>query len=128
MRIYVSHSKIDGYDFRENLYEPIKSSALAKEHQFTFPYDGGDSTPHSMKDEIMRSSFVIAEASYPSTSSGIELGWANEHGKTIYCIYQHGREYSRSLLMLTKHIDQYSGAGEMLEKITNFIKSNPGPR
>ncbi|MFA6006632.1 MAG: hypothetical protein WC764_02830 [Candidatus Paceibacterota bacterium] len=126
MRIYISHATDKNYDFREFLYEPLQASPLAKEHIFIFPHERDyGSEPHNMKDEIIRSSFVLAEVSYPSTGSGIELGWASEHGKQIFCLYQYGRDYSRSLLVLTKHIDHYSGATELVQKITDFIKDNP---
>jgi len=125
MRIYISHSTDRSYDFREFLYAPLKQSELAKEHAFIFPHerDYGDD-PRNMKPEIERASFVVAEASYPSTSSGIELAWAHEAGLPIFVLYQHGRDYSRSLLVLTRYIEYYSGADDMITKIQKFIDDN----
>jgi len=125
MRIYISHSTDHSYDFRKFLYEPLQASALMKEHTLIFPHDRdyGDE-PRNMKDEIIRSAFLLAEVSYPSTGMGIELGWASDHSKPIFCLYEYGKDYSRALLVLTKHIDHYAGAGEMVEKVEKFIHDN----
>ena len=125
MRIYISHSTDHSYDFRKFLYEPLQASALAREHTLIFPHERDyGNEPRNMKEEIKRAVFVLAEVSYPSTGMGIELGWANEHDVPILCLYQHGKDYSRALLVVTKHIDHYSGTTEMVEKIEKFIHDN----
>lgn len=125
MRIYISHSTDRSYDFRKFLYEPLQASSLMKDNTLIFPHERDyGNEPRNMKEEIKRAAFVLAEVSHPSTGSGIELGWANEHDVPIFCMYQYGRDYSRALLVLTKHIEHYSGATEMVEKIERFINDN----
>ena len=127
MRIYLSHPRGD-YDFREFFYEPIQASAIAKQHEFIYPHERDyGSSPRNMKEEIKKASIVIAEVSRPSTGSGIELGWAEAYDTPTLCLYQRGRDYSRSLLVVTRHIEQYSGKDDMVEKIEKFLANNPRP-
>lgn len=124
MRIFFSHSKSESFDYREYLYEPLKASPLAKEHTLVFPHDMSYSEPHSTKAEILRAGLIIAEVSYPSTSSGIELGWANDYDKKIFCLYLDGRNYEQRISMLTRNIESYSGPAELVKKIERFIKAH----
>jgi len=71
MKIYLAHSS--KYDFKNELYKPLQSSKLDKEHEIYYLYDVTE-TPGSTKEIIKNSDLVIAEASYPSVGMGIELG------------------------------------------------------
>lgn len=127
MRIYLSHPT-RGYEYRKYLYEPIQASPLVQQHEFIYPHEREYNPPRNTKEEINRASLVIAEVSFPSTGQGIELGWADEYKTPILCIYQYGREYSRSLLVVTKNINHYSSTGDMIEKIGRFIEEHPSIR
>src|SRR5258708_4223441 len=99
MKIYIAHST--NYDFKNELYVPLRNSALNSQHDIVLPHENdtfiktkdiiresdlviaetkSDSLIISfvlIKDIIRESDLVIAETSYPSTGEGIELGWAD---------------------------------------------------
>jgi len=104
MKIYLAHSS--SFDFQTGLYAPIKSSALALEHDFIFPH-AGNSISDSRK-IIAECDMVLAETSYPSTGLGIELGWASALGKKIIAFYKSGLVPSSSIHIITTDIYEYS--------------------
>lgn len=119
MKIYVTHSK--DFDYSRKLYEPLKASPLAAEHEFILPYEHG--TPrYSSKDDIRRCALMIAEISKPSTGSGIEIGWADNYTVPIAAFYEYGSDYSRSVEFVAKETVSYSGPEELLTKIADAIK------
>lgn len=112
--VYVGHS--NSFDFRKELYNPIKESPLAKEYTFFFPHEDPTKFINS-KDIIKKCDIFLAEVSCPATGLGIELGWANMEGKKIIAIYQEGQKPSSSLKVVTTQIQSYSGAADLIEKI-----------
>jgi nucleoside 2-deoxyribosyltransferase len=114
MKIYLSHSS--NYDYKNELYTPLKSSSIIQ-HQILFPHDKENIDTHS-KDLIIHSDLVIAEVSYPSTGQGIELGWANNNGTPIICIYKRGMKISSSLRFITTGFIEYEDQDDMLNKLT----------
>ena len=84
MKIFVSHSS--SYDFRNELYKPLKE-AFGSKHELFLPHE---SKPSRTEEIIKESDIIMAEVSYPSTGQGIELGWASCHGKRIIAIRKRG--------------------------------------
>ena len=124
MRIYLTHAT-HGYDFSRYLYSPIKASTLAKAHTIIYPHERDyGNEPQNNKSEIHRASLVIAEVSHAAIGTGIELGWAEEARIPVLALYEHGGDYSRSILLITHDIHSYSGGDEMVQKIQAFIASN----
>ncbi len=118
MKIYISHST--NFDFKKDLYQPIKDSNLSKE--FIFPHE------KSLKQNPLKKLFlskkcnlIIAEISLPSTGQGIELGWANIYKIPIICFYKKGSNYSKSLKEISKKIIQYNNSKDLLEKIKKIL-------
>ncbi len=72
MKIYIGHSR--EYNYLEDLYMPLKTSLLFKNHEIILPHDKRNLIS---KDIIKKCNLFIAEVSFPSTGLGIELGWAN---------------------------------------------------
>lgn len=121
MNIYLAHSR--SFDFKKELYEPIKKSALFGEHTFIFPHSES-SKPFSSKEFFQNDcDLIIAEVSYPSTGLGIELGWANTFGVPVVCIYKKDSKISESLRVVTDKFLEYSDADDLVEKITQVIKT-----
>jgi hypothetical protein len=83
MKIYVSHAT--SFDFEVDLYEQLRRSPLAAEHDLIFPHASGRKIIHS-KPVIEGCDLVLAEVSFPSTGSGIELGWADVAAIPIICL------------------------------------------
>lgn len=121
MRIYIAHSS--SFDFRTELYTPIKESALANEHTFVLPHDVSD-TPFSSKDFFANEcDLVIAEVSLPSTGTGIELGWANAAGVPIVCMHKTGAKVTSALASVTKTVLGYASTPELIEHISSTVQS-----
>lgn len=119
MKIYVCHSK--KFDFKKELYLPLRNSPLTTKHEIIFPHETEEFI--NTKEIIRNSDLIIAEVSYPSIAEGIELGWADSFGKPILCIYKNDTKPSGSLKVITEKIIAYSDASDMVVKIINVIEN-----
>ncbi len=117
MKIFVAHSS--NFEYGRYLYAPLRSSSLAREHTLVLPMEKAPTG--DTKADILSSTIVIAEVSHPSTGMGIELGWADSAGIPIVCIYLEGSKPSPALKGISAIFVQYSGAKDMIEKITTAL-------
>jgi len=118
MKVFISHST--QYNFMDELYEPIRNAESLLMHEFFFPHD--TNVIFNTKGAIQNVfEVILAEVSLPSTGQGIELGWANDKDKKIICIYKTGSKISHSLNEITDNIIEYSGAQDMITKITSAL-------
>lgn len=118
MKLYFTHST--SFDFRKDLYAPLKSSVLLAGHDFILPHENNN-LPINSKNSIQAADLILAEVSYPSTGQGIELGWAEFLQKKIICFYQEGKQYSSSLAVITNKIFPYKDSQELIEKIETLL-------
>lgn len=119
MKIYVTHST--GYDYKNELYEPVMTSQLYKQHEIILPHLTSEFI--NSKEVIAKSDLILAEVSFPSTGQGIELGWANHLGKKIICFYKSGAKYSSSLKVVSDLFFEYNSNDEMINKLTDSVHS-----
>lgn len=117
MKIFVPHSS--NYNFRKELYLPLRNSDLNKKHQFILPQENGKE--EITKDIIKFCDMVLAEVSYPSTGQGIELGWATIFNVPIICIYKEGFKYSSSLSFITNRFISYKDSKDLITKLTTEL-------
>ena len=117
-KIYISHST--SFDFKKELYEPIRKSYLDKEYNFVLPHEDSEKLFNS-KEYLRSCDLVIAEVSYPSTGLGIELGWANLYKVPIVCIYKTGFKLSNSLKAVCNSFIEYTNSQDMISKIALSI-------
>ncbi|MBI3619557.1 hypothetical protein HY214_00190 [Candidatus Roizmanbacteria bacterium] len=120
MKIYVCHSS--AFDYKEELYKPIRNSKLNNEHEFILPHEVSEQTFNS-KEIIPHCDLIISEVSYPSTGLGIELGWANKEDKKILFISKTGTPVARSLKILSSDFIEYTDYNDLIEKLTLFINN-----
>lgn len=113
MKIFVSHST--KFNYEEELYKPLRNSALNQEHEIILPHEDGQHI--QTKDVIRDCDLVVAEVSFPSTGQGIELGWANGSYISIVCFYKEGATVSDSLKYVTETIVPYSSIDTVITKI-----------
>lgn len=113
MRIYVSHST--NFDFKNELYIPLRTATLNSEHQITLPHETNQFI--NSKRTIIQSDLVIAEASYPSIGQGIELGWANDAQIPIICVYKEGSKISSSLKSVCTNFVSYVNNEDLIKKV-----------
>ncbi|MBT7903076.1 hypothetical protein HN587_04365 [Candidatus Woesearchaeota archaeon] len=119
MKIYVSHSRAKGYDFKTELYEPLRSSSLNDLHEIILPHETSDNAFPTK--ELFESGIdlVIAEVSHNKCGQGIELTWADETFKIpVLCFYKKGHKYSGSLhaLGIEKFIE-YENKTDLIHQI-----------
>jgi hypothetical protein len=122
MILYVAHSR--DFDYRQDLYEPLQSASIANLHTLIFPHEknGVPFDSHTLLKE-KKCDMVIAEVTYKSTSTGIEIGWANAYGIPVVCIYKTGGNLSRSLKYVADAVFEYTNADEMVSKVGKFIQT-----
>lgn len=117
MKIFVPHSS--NFNFKEELYLPIRNSELNKKHKFILPQEKGKE--QITKDVIKSCDLVLAEVSYPSTGQGIELGWATMFNIPIICIYKKGSKYSSSLNFITDRFISYKDSQDLICQLSKVL-------
>ncbi|MDD5489432.1 MAG: nucleoside 2-deoxyribosyltransferase [Candidatus Moranbacteria bacterium] len=117
MKIYFGHSK--GFDYKKELYAPIRNSELNKQHEIIFPHEteGFINSKNIIKD----CDLMIAEVSFPATGLGIELGWAEMLGKRVFCVYKKGSKISGSLKVVTNNFIEYSDSDDLAKKVREYL-------
>ncbi len=118
MRIYVTHSK--SFDFKKELYLPLRNSSLNSLHEIVLPHEKGDNIFDS-KNLIPTCDIIIAEVSYRSTAQGIELGWANTAKVPIICVYKQKTTPSNSIKVVSNIFLEYKDSEEMIKKIEDAL-------
>jgi nucleoside 2-deoxyribosyltransferase len=117
MKIYCGHSK--GFEYKNELYKPIRNSELNKSHEIIFPHETDEFK--NSKDIIKNCDMMIAEVTYSATGLGIELGWAEMLNKPVLCVYKKGSKISRSLKAVTDKFIEYANPEDMIIKLTEFF-------
>ncbi len=125
MKIYVCHSSM--FDYVKELYEPLRNSNLSKKYELILPHETSKKTFDSKK-MIPSCDLIISEVSYPSTSMGIELGWANKDNKRILFIHKRGFKISNSLREVSSDFIEYSNSDDLIKKALLFIDRLQKPR
>ena len=121
MIIYVSHSR--SFDFLKELYQPIKNSKFAANHQFIFPHETSAEAYPSRKLFMDKGcDLVLAEVSFPSTGQGIELGWADTSGIKIVCVSREGIKVSDSLKVIAKDFLIYKNGEDLVNKLSEYLQ------
>lgn len=119
MKIYVGHSR--KFDFKNELYNPIKESDVYKNHEIVLPHLNSD-VPYNSKDYFELCDLMIAEVSYPSLGLGVELGWANAKNIPILALYKEESTPSNSVTAVTKNVVSYKDEADLVNQINHFIK------
>jgi len=118
MKIYFAHSS--AFDFRKELYDPLRASALNKAHKIILPHEESD-VPGNTRALIKTLDVFFAEVSYPSTGLGIEIGWAADTFLPIVCVYKKGSKPSSSLRAVTEFFIEYETPADLVARVENFL-------
>ena len=121
MKIYIAHSS--GFDFKNEIYKPIRESKLNTEHEFILPHEKNDKQ-YSSKELFQSKSvdIIIAEVSFPSTGLGIELGLADMSGIKSVGIYKSGSNLSGSVRSFFKELLEYN-KGDLVKNLEELLRS-----
>ena len=120
MKIYIGYSK--SLDFKNELYEPLRSSILNTQHEIILPHElYENATDFVSRDIIKTCDLMITEVSYPANGLGFDIGWADMHKCPIVCLYRSGQKTSGSLKVVTDKFIEYTDKEDMLKKIANII-------
>lgn len=111
INIYVGHTTKE-YDFKEELYKPLRSSFLNDYVNIVLPHEYSDK-PFNSKEFLKQCHCMVAEVSYPSTGLGIELGWASLYDIPIICFYKKGLKPSSSLSVITNKFIEYKNIQDL---------------
>lgn len=125
MRIYVSHSQ--DFDYQDELYKPLLSSAVATAHQLILPFVNGAGQSADTKTVLQAVNLVVAEVTHSNTGQGIELGWADMLGKPIICFYRSGYPPSSSISMLTQRVYPYKDPLDLVRQLEDMLSLKPLP-
>ena len=120
MKIHVVHS--NSYDFKNELYTPLRDSNLNSEHQIFLPHEADEFI--ETKDLIKDADVIIAEVSFPATGLGIELGWADAFNKPIICVYKTGSKLSGSLNTISEMFIEYFDSMDLIKQITQALEKD----
>lgn len=120
-RIYVAHSK--DIDYLNDLYAPLKNADFLSDYELLLPHELSDIS-YNTRGFYERIDLMIAEVSKPATGLGIELGWAFDDQKPVYCIYRAGSKVSSSVRSITDKIYEYQDVDEMLEIVRKIVENN----
>jgi len=118
MKIYFGHSK--NLDFKNELYRPIRESELNSMHEIIFPHEKSE-LPTNSKEFLKTCDLMIAEASFPATGLGIELGWADASKIPILVVYKNEAKVSSSAKLLTNNFIEYVNSEDLVKKIEEYI-------
>ena len=122
MKILIAHSS--GFDYRTELYEPLKNSSLVSEHQVIFPHDP-ENAEIPTKEQLKDADLMIAEVSYPSTGEGIEIGLAEAAGVPLLFLYKTGTKPSSSLRLVNGTLKEYANTNELVALICEHLALSP---
>ena len=120
MRIYIAHSK--NINYIDELYKPLRNDDFFKSHDLILPHESNLDSSNT-REFYKTIDIFIAECSEHATGLGIELGWAFDDGKKIYCIYKHGKNISNSIKVITKDVYEYRNSNDMLDIIKKIIEN-----
>jgi nucleoside 2-deoxyribosyltransferase len=120
MRIYVSHS--NSYDYVNELYKPLESNSIFREHDFFLPH-APKNISIKAKDIIYDFDLVIAEVTSPSTGQGIEIGLACAANVPVYCFCKAGAQISSSLQFYAEQITEYDGQQNLAAEVNSLLLS-----
>lgn len=119
MKIYISHSRF--FEFKKELYEPIRQSPLNDEHEIIFPHEFSEASFDSR--ELFKScDLMIAEVSFASIGLGIELGWANSQNLPIIALHKSTTQISPSVSKVTNNIISYTDSPDLIQKLSVYLK------
>lgn len=119
MKIYLAHST--HFPFQEKLYQPIKNSILAREHEFYFPHE--HEVTEVTRELIKDCDLVIADVSVPSHGVGIEMGWADTAQVPIMSMAEEGSSVSAAVAVVAKQHFSYQSSEDMLEQLTKLLST-----
>ena len=118
MRVYIGHSKkIDNIN---EIYEPLRKDTFFNNYELILPHEKDKNSSNS-REFYKTIDIFIAECSDVATGLGIELGWAYDDNKKIYCIYKKGKKISGSLKSVTNYFYEYNDLDEMVNIVKLII-------
>jgi len=117
MKLYVGHAS--SIDFEEKLYNPLKDTSLAENHDLVFPHENSQEPFDSKSFLSGDADLFVAETSKPSTGLGIELGWAETYGVPVVCVHRSAVEPSSSLKVVAENVVPYDSQEELVEVVSD---------
>lgn len=117
MKIYIAHSR--AFDYVNELYKPLRGSPLNQKHEIILPHETDE--VFNSKEVIKNVDLLVAEASYPATGLGIELGWADAYSTPIVIMHREDAQVSGSLRFMSDTFMTYSDSQDMVRQLEELM-------
>lgn len=117
-KIYFCHPR--NFEYKQRLYELVRSSVLNTQYEIVFPR-GDDFSSFKTKEIIKTCDMVFADVSLPAMGLGIELGWADAYSVPVICVSKEGASVSDSLRFITNNFIEYSSVNDLVRKVVKFV-------
>lgn len=118
MKIYIAHSR--KMDYMNDLYIPLRNDSFFVNHELILPHEKNERS-YNTREFYRTIDVFIADCSEVAIGLGIEMGWAYDDNKKIYCIYKSGSVLSSSINAITKNFYEYENSDEMVGIVKNII-------
>ena len=118
MRIYIAHSR--KMDYINELYKPLRKDPFFSDYELILPHEVSEKS-YNTREFYRTIDLFIADCSEPATGLGIELGWAFDDNKQVYCIYQKGKHISSSIKVITNKFFEYDNTAQMVDLVKKII-------
>jgi hypothetical protein len=125
--VYVSHSRkindSEEFDFKNELYAPLRNSRLNDKVKFVFPHEDSDK-PYNSKDLFLTEKdnlIVLSELSYDSKGREMELGMAHIMGIPVIAIYKPGSKISGSQRLPVVSEIEYNSVEEIIGQLEKAL-------
>lgn len=117
-QVYVAYSS----EFSKSSVATLVGLLGSHEGLGHYNFFGYDNSEISSYDRISLSPFVVAEVSHVSMGVGIELGWADAIGKTIFAFYRSDVDIPQSVTHLRNvKLIPYSAVSEIPELLSQSV-------
>ena len=125
MKIYIAHSR--QIDYLNDLYKPLRNDLFFNDYELILPHEKSECSSNN-RQFYKDIDVFIAECSEVSTGLGIELGWAYDDHKDIYCIYKSDKKISASIKAVTNNFQEYENTKEKVDIIRKIVEKEKTKR
>jgi len=121
-KVYVAHSRVEGYDFKKELYQPIRESSLNGEFEIILPHEESDNSYSSKEFFRDKCDVIVVEASYRKVGPFLEVGCAWAFDVPIIVLIKKGVKLSGSLNEMGKTVVEYENPEEMISGLEKALE------
>lgn len=119
MRIRIGHST--AYDFKTQLYAPLRTLALPEGTALSLPHEYGAAGDCTRAYFAEGCDLFLAEVSYPSTGLGMEIAYAAVADVPIVFVHRKDCRPSSSLRRVSESFFAYADESELKQQLQLLV-------